>query len=163
MIQSLVHPGYDPAIQFDTQISEELVMKVTKRTSRFANAFLLGLIVLLAIPAVSFAQGRGRGRGRGPDLDRKCGKFVNCHDARDGRWDGRGPNRDRDIFGRRIRRNRDRDIFGRRIDRDGDGDFDRNDVRLGRQRRVDRDGDGDFDRRDVRLGRRARRTTRWNR
>jgi hypothetical protein len=25
--------------------------------------------------------------------DRKCRKFVNCHDARDGRVDGRGPNR----------------------------------------------------------------------
>ena len=31
---------------------------------------------------------RGR-RGRG--LDKKDEKFINGHDARDGRWDGRGP------------------------------------------------------------------------
>lgn len=127
---------------------------------------LFVLMVVLAMPLVSFAQGRGRGRGRGPDLDRKCGKFVNCHDARDGRWDGRGPRSSR--VGRRIDIFRDRrvnrdDIFfprgrNRRIDRDGDGDFDRIDVLLGRrQRRVDRDGDGDFDRNDVLLGRARRR------
>ena len=58
---------------------------------------------------VALGQGRGRGngngngRGRGPIIfgnggpgnssnqDKKCAKFVNCHDARDGRWDGRGP------------------------------------------------------------------------
>lgn len=26
-----------------------------------------------------------------PNHNRKCGKFVNCHDARNGRIDGRGP------------------------------------------------------------------------
>ena len=146
-------------------------MNLSKR-SRFAKATMLGLILLLAMPVLTFAQGRGRGRGRGADVDKKCGKFVNCHDARDGRWDGRGPDRtrrDRDIFrSRRNRRDRDDDIFfpnrrNRRVDRDGDGDFDRDDVLLGRRNRVDRDGDGDFDQRDVRLGRRARRNTRWNR
>ena len=51
------------------------------------------LLLVFAVPATSFGQGRGR-RGRGRDFDnRKCGKFVNCHDARDGRWDGRGPRR----------------------------------------------------------------------
>src|SRR5215467_101383 len=49
------------------------------------------LVLLLALPTISFAQGRGNGRGAGPNLDKKCAKFVNCHDARDGRWDGRGP------------------------------------------------------------------------
>jgi hypothetical protein len=49
-----------------------------------------GLLLLIALPATSFAQGRGRGQ------DRKFGRFVNGHDARDGRWDGRGPG-----FGRR--------------------------------------------------------------
>ena len=146
-------------------------MNLTKG-SKFVRAILLGLVLLVAMPALTFAQGRGRGRGRGPDLDRKCGKFVNCHDARDGRWDGRGPNRSRGVFdifrNRRNRRDRDDDdIFRnrrqRRVDRDGDGDFDRRDVLLGRRNRVDRDGDGDFDRRDVLLGRRARRNTRWNR
>ena len=116
-------------------------MRVMKRTNKLATAILLGLIVLVAMPAVSFAQGRGRGRGR----DKKIEKFINGHDARDGRWDGRGPNRSRSIF--RNRRWRDRD----------------DDNRFRRQRRVDRDGDGDFDRRDVFLGRRARRSTRWNR
>jgi hypothetical protein len=30
-----------------------------------------------------------------PNYNKKCGKFVNCHDARDGRIDGRGPRGDR--------------------------------------------------------------------
>ena len=126
------------------------------------KGIVLGLILMVAMPAVAFAQGRGRGRGQ----DKKAEKFVNGHDARDGRWDGRGPNRSSNIHRNRRWRDRDDDNrFGRqrRVDRDGDGDFDRNDVLLGRRNRVDRDGDGDFDRRDVLLGRRARRNTRWNR
>ena len=52
------------------------------------------LLLIIAVPATSFGKDRGK-RGRGRDWnDRKCGKFVNCHDARDGRWDGRGPQRD---------------------------------------------------------------------
>lgn len=52
------------------------------------------LLLIIAVPATSFGKDRGR-RGRGRDWnDRKCGKFVNCHDARDGRWDNRGPRRD---------------------------------------------------------------------
>jgi len=46
----------------------------------FASLFLLA-----ALPAMSFAQGRGRGQ------EKKFDRFVNGHDARDGRWDGRGP------------------------------------------------------------------------
>ena len=136
-------------------------MNLTKGNSNFVKAILLGLILLVATPVLTFAQGRGRGRGR----DKKIEKFVNGHDARDGRWDGRGPNRSGNISRNRRWRNRDNDLFGRnrRVDRDGDGDFDRDDVLLGRRNRVDRDGDGDFDSRDVRLGRRARRNTRWNR
>lgn len=68
---------------------------------------VLGLMIFVGLSTDAMAQGRGRGRG----LDKKCEKFVNCHDARDGRWDGRGPNRD-DRFGnifRRSRRTRDRD------------------------------------------------------
>jgi len=92
---------------------------------------LLGIVVigLLLTFASSDALGQGRGR-RMSRSDRKCGKFVNCHDARDGRWDGRGPNR-RDgvnnIF-RRNRRNRDRDfdnISRRRRMRDRDWNDDR--------------------------------------
>jgi hypothetical protein len=134
-----------------------------RRTGGAKVTLLFALIVMVAMPVISFAQGRGRGRGRGHDRFDKCGKFVNCHDARDGRWDGRGPRGSR--IGRRIR---DDDDFGRRnrrvrVDRDGDGDFDRFDVLLGRRNRVDRDGDGDFDRNDVRLGRRQNRRGRWNR
>ena len=143
---------------------------MTKLIRNGKALILFALIVVLTMPAVSFAQGRGRGRGHGANLDWKCGKFVNCHDARDGRLDGRGPNRTRgigigDIFrNRRVRRDRNNDIFfprGRRIDRDGDGDFDRDDVRLGRRNRIDLDRDGDFDRDDVRLRRRVRRHGRW--
>jgi hypothetical protein len=69
---------------------------------------VLGLMLFAGMSTDAMAQGRGRGRG----LDKKCEKFVNCHDARDGRWDGRGPNRNDDRFGnifRRSRRHHDRD------------------------------------------------------
>ena len=61
---------------------------------RNRNMLLLiaGLLLLLSIPATSFAQGRSRGRGQ----EKKLEKFVNGHDARAGRWDGRGP-----VIGRR--------------------------------------------------------------
>jgi len=76
--------------------------KAGKKISILA-AMLFALII--AAPATSFAQGNGKGHGRGhgqgrgnhdnrgSNRDKKCGKFVNCHDARDGRVDGRGPNR----------------------------------------------------------------------
>ena len=119
-------------------------------------AILFALAVLLALSATSFAQGRGhgfgRGRGRGPDLFKKCGKFVNCHDARNGRLDGRGPRGVRvgrrfrnDVFfrNRRIRRNNRSVIFVPRnrvrIDRDNDRDFERNEIfRERRENRADR-------------------------
>jgi hypothetical protein len=44
--------------------------------------------------AASDATAQGRGHwGRESSWGKKCDKFVNCHDARDGRWDGRGPRR----------------------------------------------------------------------
>ena len=52
---------------------------------------LFALFFVAALPVTSSAQGRGKGNGAGSNLDKKCAKFVNCHDARDGRWDGRGP------------------------------------------------------------------------
>ena len=87
---------------------------------------VLGLMLLVGMSTDAMAQGRGR---RSSNWDKKCEKFVNCHDARDGRWDGRGPDRDRDnrfgnIF-RRSRRDRDRD----------------RDDRWERRRRRHRDGD----------------------
>ena len=45
------------------------------------------LFVSLLVPTQAVAQGNGRGRGQAKKFD----KFVNGHDARDGRWDGRGP------------------------------------------------------------------------
>lgn len=108
--------------------------------NKVAKVLMLGMILLLAVPTLSFAQGRGRGRGH----DKKYEKFINRHDARDGRWDGRGPKRHRHRFGRNFWRNRDNNVF------------------FPRGRRIDRDGDGDFDRRDVLLGRRTRRYGRWN-
>ena len=51
------------------------------------------LLMTLSVSDAS-AQGRGHGHGNGKwDNGRgnKCDKFVNCHDARDGRWDNRGP------------------------------------------------------------------------
>jgi hypothetical protein len=69
---------------------------------------VLTLLLTVAAPFEANAQGRGQGRGSS-GLGRKCEKFVNCHDARDGRWDGRGPrNRelDRDRSYTRHGRNR---------------------------------------------------------
>lgn len=79
---------------------------------------LLGIVIVglvLVFGASSNAMGQGRGR-RVSHFDKKCEKFVNCHDARDGRWDGRGPNRRArftNVF-RRHRRNRDDDFVSRR-------------------------------------------------
>jgi hypothetical protein len=93
---------------------------------------LLVLLMILSVSAEVLGQGRGR---KVSQMDKKCAKFVNCHDARDGRWDGRGPNRRitfADRVSRRNRRNRDRD-------RDGDRTTRR---RRTRDRDVDRDWRG---------------------
>jgi hypothetical protein len=87
---------------------------------------LFGILVLSLLMVVSVAtdaMGQGRGRRASRGFDKKCDKFVNCHDARDGRWDGRGPNRSSNTF--RRRRNRDRDfdsVRWRRRHRDRDDD-----------------------------------------
>lgn len=129
-------------------------MKVSKKN--VIGSALLVLLMILSVSTDVLGQGRGRrAGGRVSQMDRKCGKFVNCHDARDGRWDGRGPRRDVSltdrIFGRR-RRNRDRDddlerIIRRRRNRDRDDDFERTTRRR-------RNRDRDFDRDDVWRGRR---------
>src|ERR1051325_8161922 len=70
------------------------LMTRVRHERRFLMTIFFGLVLLLALPAASMAQGRGRGRERGYNWDnKKCAKFVNCHDARDGRWDNRGPRR----------------------------------------------------------------------
>ena len=76
--------------------------------------FALCVTIVFAVSAAAFAQGRGRGNGQGRrndifsdrdyrgnrvrSQDWKCGKFVNCHDARDGRLDGRGPRRSSGVW-----------------------------------------------------------------
>ena len=109
---------------------------------------LVSLFLLSALPTIASAQGRGRGRGQ----DKKLGKFINGHDARDGRWDGRGPRGTR--VGRRIWN--DDDFFQRRRVRRGDRIF----VPRNRHWGVDRDRDGDVDRNDFLLGRRQNRMQR---
>jgi hypothetical protein len=102
----------------------------------------LAIIVNLALSDVTFAQ-----RGRGRFNDKKAGKFINGHDARDGRFDGRGP---RFRFGdRRGRDNRFR--FRNRWDRDDRFRFrDRRD----RDEWRDRWRDDDWRRRGMWRGRR---------
>lgn len=104
-------------------------MKVSKRVF---GIVLLGLLMIVSMSVETMGQGRGRRVSR---QDKKCSKFVNCHDARDGRWDGRGPNRRislRDRIFRRNRRNRDSDRRIR-VRRNRDRDFARD--RVWRQRR----------------------------
>jgi len=86
----------------------------TMRRNRKIWLVGMALFLLAALPAVTFAQGRGRGQ------EKKLDRFVNGHDARDGRWDGRGP-----VYGRRTGYNND---FWqqRRGDRFRDREFDRN-------------------------------------
>ena len=101
------------------------------------------LIVTMALPVAVSAKDKYKGRRRGRDFDRfsrKCDKFVNCHDARDGRWDGRGPDRAR--FEDRFNRNR------RFRNRDFDGDDSRRLRRRQRTRnyRYDRSRDYGYDR-----------------
>src|SRR5262245_43258845 len=89
---------------------EDSMLKL--RTLRFALlATTLAIVVNLALSAVTFAHDK---RWRGRVHDKKAEKFINGHDARDGRWDGRGPR-----FRFRDRRDRDeRFIFRDRRDRD---------------------------------------------
>ncbi len=97
---------------------------------RFAALVVaLTVVVTLVLPTMALADGsRKRGRHR----DKKAEKFINGHDARDGRFDGRGPNgrKERRIFRDRFddRRFGDRRFDDRRFD-------DRRDDRWPRRRR----------------------------
>lgn len=99
------------------------------KQGKLFGILVLSLLMVVSVATDAMGQGRGR-RSRG--FDKKCEKFVNCHDARDGRWDGRGPNRT-NTFRRRRSRTWDRD-----------GDFD---SRRWRRRHRDRDRDFDHNRR----------------
>ena len=59
----------------------------TKRVVLLVVSMIIAVTLLL--PVSGSAQGRGQGRG----LSKKSAKFVNGHDARDGRWDRGGPRR----------------------------------------------------------------------
>jgi len=60
-------------------------MKVNKRALSLLLSVAFSMALALAVPVRGFSQGRGHGQ------DKKAQKFINGHDARDGRWDGRGP------------------------------------------------------------------------
>ena len=116
-------------------------MRIFTDNRRVLRVAVVALLIVMAMPATSLAQ-RGRGRGRGgrdfDRFDKKCDKFVNCHDARDGRWDGRGPRRrfdDRVRFRRFRDRDFDNDDFRRRR-RFRDRDFDDDDFRRLQRRRI---------------------------
>jgi len=106
-------------------------MRLIKRNRNIillmASSFLLAVL-----PATTIAQGRSRLHRR--DMSWKCRVFVNCHDARDGRLDGRGPRANRVAL-----RNR---VFVPRSRRFGFRNFDREDRFRGRRiRGRDRDFD----------------------
>lgn len=86
------------------------------------------VLALLVLTMSTEVLGQGRNRRVNGGFDKKCAKFVNCHDARDGRWDGRGPQRNTRLTSRifrRTRRDRDDSWNGRRWRRDRDFDRDR--------------------------------------
>ncbi len=88
---------------------------LNKILAKFLVAACLMTLALTTIVVADPPQGRGRGKGRKADRfvrdrdfnddcrgcwdergrrrnsDKKEEKFINGHDARDGRWDGRGP------------------------------------------------------------------------
>ena len=85
------------------------------RTSKaLLGILVVGLVIVFGASSAAMGQRRGR---RVSHWDNRCEKFVNCHDARDGRWDGRGPNR-RTGFTNTFRRHRwHRDRYFDRISR----------------------------------------------
>ena len=119
-------------------------MRQLSSTRNFLAIIVMALLLAVASPATSFGQDRnGRGRDRDNQdwskRNRKCGKFVNCHDARNGRWDRRGARGDRvgnvivrDRFRQRVRNRNFNDDFGSR--RLGNRNFDN--THVWRQRRV---------------------------
>lgn len=103
-----------------------------KRSVLCAAIGLLSLV--LTLPSVAVAKPHGKGRGS----DKKKEKFVNGHDARDGRWDGRGP---------KGKHRHDRDDDDRNDDRDDDRY--RHDRRIPTHREYDRNHNGIDDRTEI--------------
>jgi hypothetical protein len=110
-------------------------MTISKGKRATFRAAIFALIVAIIVPTAALANPpQGRGQGRGKDKlskqEKKNAKFKNGHDARDGRWDGRGP-RDRDDDRDNDDDDWDRDRGRGRRDRDRDDDDrgDRTDIR----------------------------------
>lgn len=110
-----------------------------------------GLAFLVLIGASYEARAQGRGRGES-NQDKKCSKFVNCHDASEGRWDARGPRRGTDSNNWDSRR------FRHRHGRDFDSVNDRQ-----RQRRHHRDREFDRNSNWRQRNRDMRRHETWSR
>ena len=101
-----------------------MTLSIRKRSVLWAA--ILTLLVAVGLPAVALAdppQGNGKRKNKVSHQQKKNQKFKNRHDARDGRWDDRGPqDRDDDDWDGRGRRRRDND-------RDNDGINDRTEIR----------------------------------
>lgn len=118
----------------------------------FMKAVTLVFALLLVMPSVAFGAQKNKGRN-------KKDVFVNGHDARDGRWDGRGPRRNDDDDHRydQRRRRRDRDYNddydqnGRRRDRDYNDDYDQNGRRRDRRYEDDYNNGGSYNLRQTAL------------
>ena len=99
-----------------------------------ARSYVFALAAVLMLPLFAFAQGRDRGNRQGRGNGKPTEVFVNGHDARDGRTDGRGRRRDNDDNWRRNRRNDDNrrdDDYNRRNRRNGNGGYYGNDPYYG--------------------------------
>jgi len=91
-------------------------MSVLKKCSVAIKAVICAVIISLAMPALALADKHDGDRGHGRERNKKHVKFVNFHDARDGRWD-----RDDDDHGRKFRRGK---KFSRKFRRNHDRDHD---------------------------------------
>lgn len=126
---------------------QEVGMKL-KILNRKILMLVAGLMLLTAVPATNFAQGRNRGQ------EKKLDRFRNGHDARDGRWDGRGPRTGR---GDRISNV----VRHRRNNRFHNGDFDR--LQRIRNRRIERRRNFDNEAHLLRIQRLRNRNRRFER
>ena len=106
-------------------------MTTSVRKRSIVGAAILTLMIAIGLPSLALASpqhGNGKNKNKVSHQQKKDAKFKNRHDARDGRWDGRGPQVDDDD-----RDDDDRDRDGRRRrrdnDRDNDGINDRTEIR----------------------------------
>jgi U1 small nuclear ribonucleoprotein len=135
-------------------------MKIFREKQGWLLTAIFTMLMAIALPATTFGHDHGKSN-KGRHRDKKCAKFVNCHDARDGRVDGRGPRQGRldDLIrNRRRHRNHDNDSNdlvsrNQRRHRDRDLDDDHS-LRNGRNREREHDRDVDNDSQRHRRGKR---------